>query len=102
MTEVSPNIGADSKSVPPPQPNTSNAESGKSGHKELGANRRGTESGNSGHKELQKASSGGTENQNTGNQTPIGHIENATPSLVVPTGDGTHFGLLSQELFVFR
>ena len=96
MTEVSVNIGADSKSVPPPEPNTSYAESGNSGHEEIQeANRHGTESGNSGHEELQDANRGGTGNQNTGNQTPIQHTENTTD-------DGTHFDLFSQELFVFR
>lgn len=73
MTEVSLNIGADSESNPP---NTSSGESGNRGHKELRkANRHGTESGNGGHKELQGANSGGAGNQSTGNQTPIGHIQ---------------------------
>ena len=86
------------------EPNTSSAESGYSGHKELQeANRRGAESGNREHKELQEANRRGAENQNTGNQTPIGHIENTTPSLDgTHFDDGTHFSLLSQELFVFR
>lgn len=85
------------------EPNTSSAESGYSEHKELQeANRRGAESGDRGHKELQEANRRGAENQNTGNQTPIGHIENTNPSLVRPIDDGTHFSLLSQELFVFR
>jgi len=96
MAEVLVYIGADS--VPPPQPNTNSAESESSGHKE----RRGSESGDSGHKELQEANGGVAENQHTGNQTTIGHIENTTPSSVTPPDDGTQFGLLSQELFVFR
>ena len=89
MADVSLNIGTDTESrIPhqePPQPNTSSAESG-----------------NSEHEELQGANGGGAENQHTGNQRPIGHTEDTTPSLVRPTDDGTPFGLFSQELFVFR
>lgn len=100
MAEVSVNIGIDSERIPPTEPDTSSAKSGNSGHKELQkVNTCGTESGDSGHKELQEENGGGAENN--GNQTPIEQIENTTPSLVIPTDDGTQF-LLSQELFVFR
>lgn len=100
MAEVSVNIGIDSERIPPTEPDTSSAKSGNSGHKELQkANTCGPESGDSGHKELQEENGGGAENN--GNQTPIEQIENTTPSLVIPTDDGTQF-LLSQELFVFR
>ena len=103
MAEVS--VDIDGESITPPDPNTSSAESGNSGHKQLlngKTDRCGTESSDSGHKELQETNSGDAENQYTGNQTPIQHIESTTPSLVRPTDDGNHFDYLSQELFVFR
>ena len=56
-----------------------------------------------GTKNCKRANGRGAENQNTGNQTPIGHIEITIPSSVGPTDDGNNFGFnSSQELFVFR
>ena len=103
-------------------PNTISAESGRGVHKEpqeasrpsaesessvpqepTQQNVSSIESGSSGHKETQEPNTSSAESGNGGHRTPIEHLGNTTRIAVRPgTEHPTHFGLLSQELFVFR